>query len=307
MEIQLAKFLIRTGTEAQRVSADLGLGEPGYTSDTQRLFVGDGSTPGGIVINSKVHSILLSDTKTSLQAYTNDIVYCENRLWQLSGTNYTQASAWVFIGTKTDDSTVEYNGNYKLTVKDGGINSSHVSTSIVTGCLSGGEGNPLYINLQPYFSITNGMLGISALSAGNMDSNTFGSGLTYNSTVNKLSANLASVDSTIMYLSSNGEIGLHSTITATPSSAVYVVKLDKAGKATQASNTVVTLLSGANGSYGGKFQTPYSTTYVAVSSNSTDTATENLTLSSAGFMLMDFGHDSQGTPLTRIAIPIFKY
>ena len=48
----VTKILIRQGTDVQRRTAEgtgvvFSSGEPGYTVDTKRLFIGDGSTSGG--------------------------------------------------------------------------------------------------------------------------------------------------------------------------------------------------------------------------------------------------------------------
>ena len=45
----VVKILIRRGTDAERQLVTLTEGELGYCIDTQRVFVGDGVTPGGIV------------------------------------------------------------------------------------------------------------------------------------------------------------------------------------------------------------------------------------------------------------------
>ena len=39
---------IRRGTETQRQSTTFDLGEIAYTTDTKKLYVGDGTTSGGV-------------------------------------------------------------------------------------------------------------------------------------------------------------------------------------------------------------------------------------------------------------------
>ena len=47
LENTLIKLLVRRGTDADRKNIVLEAGELGYTTDMERLFVGDGTTAGG--------------------------------------------------------------------------------------------------------------------------------------------------------------------------------------------------------------------------------------------------------------------
>jgi hypothetical protein len=49
----VVKLLIRRGTDLQRQSVVLSQGELGFTTDTQRLFVGNGVATGGIIVGNK--------------------------------------------------------------------------------------------------------------------------------------------------------------------------------------------------------------------------------------------------------------
>lgn len=49
----LLKIIFRQGSDAERESVILNPGEPGFTTDTKRLFVGDGDTAGGILVGNK--------------------------------------------------------------------------------------------------------------------------------------------------------------------------------------------------------------------------------------------------------------
>ncbi len=53
LENTLLKLLVRRGTDADRQLITLDQGELGYTTDSKRLFVGDGSTQGGLVTGNK--------------------------------------------------------------------------------------------------------------------------------------------------------------------------------------------------------------------------------------------------------------
>ena len=49
----LLKIVNRQGSDADRKLIVLDSGELGYTTDTGRLFVGDGSTAGGLLVGNK--------------------------------------------------------------------------------------------------------------------------------------------------------------------------------------------------------------------------------------------------------------
>jgi hypothetical protein len=55
---------IRRGSDSGRLDHTFAEGEPVYTIDTKKLFVGDGSTPGGVEIGGGVFQIVhLKDEK----------------------------------------------------------------------------------------------------------------------------------------------------------------------------------------------------------------------------------------------------
>lgn len=132
--IRIVKLKIRRGTEAERKQVVLEQGELGYTTDTKRLFVGNGFTSGGEVVAAKVHEILNSPDSRYLvsTAYQNDLVYENNFLYQLTGTDYSKLSAWSFIGSQVDNESIEYDGNRKLSVKNSGIDSNMIQLTAVT-------------------------------------------------------------------------------------------------------------------------------------------------------------------------------
>ena len=51
--VDIVKIKFRRGTNSERSLVLFDTGEPGYTTDTKRLFIGDGATTGGIVIGNK--------------------------------------------------------------------------------------------------------------------------------------------------------------------------------------------------------------------------------------------------------------
>ena len=49
---------LRRGTDSNRLSITPVVGEPIFTTDTKKLFIGDGSTAGGITAVSYTHLTL---------------------------------------------------------------------------------------------------------------------------------------------------------------------------------------------------------------------------------------------------------
>jgi hypothetical protein len=132
--IRIVKLKIRRGSEAERRQIVLEQAELGYTTDTRRLFIGNGSLSGGEVVGSKVHSVLDTlDTRNLVSdAYQGDLVYENNFLYQLTGTDYSELTSWGFVGSRVDDSSIEYDVSRQISVKDSGISTAMIQNSAVT-------------------------------------------------------------------------------------------------------------------------------------------------------------------------------
>jgi len=131
--IRIIKLKIRRGSDTERKQVVLEQAELGYTIDTRRLFIGDGVTLGGEAIGAKVHSVLPSSNTRNFvsTAYQNDVVYENNFLYQLTGTDYSQLTAWSFIGTQANNSSIEYDSERRLKVKDNGITTAMIQPSAI--------------------------------------------------------------------------------------------------------------------------------------------------------------------------------
>ena len=142
-DIKIIKLKIRRGTNAQRQSIVLEQGELGYTTDTRRVFIGDGNTLGGSSIGCTAHApTITSNARLNLtNAVKGDIVSDNSLLYQLTGSDVTQVSSWVFIGPKVDESSITYTSN-SVSIKDGGITGSKFAASAAssTGGLVAGTG-----------------------------------------------------------------------------------------------------------------------------------------------------------------------
>lgn len=120
-DIKIVKLKLRRGSELQRQLITLDQGELGYTTDTNRIFVGDGHTTGGLIINSNFF-LPIPSNKTGLPAYPGDVVVENNLTYQLTGTNSAVTSAWKLISPIIDNATIQLNGSNAIRVANNGVN-----------------------------------------------------------------------------------------------------------------------------------------------------------------------------------------
>jgi|GEM_PF-3188674 len=191
--IIIAKIKARRGLDSERVGTVLEQGEFGYTIDTKRAFIGDGILSGGETVGIHVHNILpVSGSRVGLvNAYKNDIVYESNLMYQLTGDSPANLDSWVFVGTRADDSTLEYNTAGKLIIKQAGVTNLQIAMQTITpsnlsagivyssgglslnpnlGLSANVDNNTIYIDpVSKYLSIKPGGVSNSELSAGAVD------------------------------------------------------------------------------------------------------------------------------------------
>lgn len=181
-DISIIKLKVRRGTDAQRRTIILEQGELGYTTDTNRLYVGDGSTLGG----GPVGAVMLKPLTTvnSLTGVTGaglyDIVSANSLLYQLTGTNYTSLSSWAFIGTKVDNTTLQYNGSNTLIIKDNGISGTKFASTAAfnQGAIIATPTNGLSSNVDnTTVRIVSNRLTVGTISAANISNKALGNGL----------------------------------------------------------------------------------------------------------------------------------
>lgn len=107
LENTLLKLLVRRGTNQDRKAITLSEGELGYTTDTNRLYVGDGSTEGGVLVGNK---FLGQDNEvtTFTEANIGDLAYDSNdrALYAYMGPGTPSAiENWQLISSVTDEGT----------------------------------------------------------------------------------------------------------------------------------------------------------------------------------------------------------
>lgn len=114
MPSEIAKILIRKGTNADRLTVTLSEAELGYTTDTDRLYVGDGTTPGGIVTSNKNWGVVASEaTLATLDAEINDLAFYNSKTYSLTSLPATNLGNWSIIAGESNGTvtTVEV-GDY---------------------------------------------------------------------------------------------------------------------------------------------------------------------------------------------------
>ena len=169
----ITKILFRRGLDAQRKTVTFNLGEPAFSVDTKRLFIGDGSTAGGVpvsfvnygVLRALSGSYVYNSTQTNLTSSAaillsagniGDFVYDQatTSLYTLTSTSvYPALSNFAHLYSVTDFNANQfyYNGS-RLNILNAagggyGVGINEINSSITAGsnALSGGSGNPLNI------------------------------------------------------------------------------------------------------------------------------------------------------------------
>lgn len=135
-DIKIVKLKIRRGTDAQRRSTLLDQGELGHTTDTKRLFVGNGVLSGGVNIGSKVHPPLVNYYSLSAtNAEVGDIVVANNLVYQLTGSNYATITHWANISQRFNSNIFTYDAVNSVSLANNSIHPEKLSAALVTNGL----------------------------------------------------------------------------------------------------------------------------------------------------------------------------
>jgi hypothetical protein len=132
LENTITKLLFRRGTDSDRQAVTLSLGEPGFTTDTKRLFVGDGSTAGGIVAGNKYLGETAVPTLITT-ALTGDLCYATKNVTDQYFTTYIKTSntndlsSWTPVVpiASTPKAWVNFDGSSTIAAPSATIWSSH--------------------------------------------------------------------------------------------------------------------------------------------------------------------------------------
>lgn len=113
----LIKLLVRQGTDNERKNVILNPGEPGYTTDTRRLFIGDGATRGGVLAGN-VFKGSGSSVTSFAPAEVGDLAYSttDKILYRLKLNDGSRISDWEEIAknSTTTSGVSGLSGDYVL-------------------------------------------------------------------------------------------------------------------------------------------------------------------------------------------------
>jgi hypothetical protein len=119
LENTLLKLLVRSGSDSDRKTVILDSAELGYTTDTKRLYIGDGSTAGGILVGN-VFKGSSTDVTTLGNSTIGDLAFdTDNKvLYQLKYSAYNNLSSWEQIGGvySAADSTIKVSSTNTVSV-----------------------------------------------------------------------------------------------------------------------------------------------------------------------------------------------
>jgi hypothetical protein len=98
LEHTLLKLLVRSGPLSDLLNTTLSVGELGYTTDTKRLYVGDGLTPGGRLVGN-IFKGSSTDVTTLAPASVGDLALdTDNRkLYRLNSGSGSLISDWELV------------------------------------------------------------------------------------------------------------------------------------------------------------------------------------------------------------------
>lgn len=96
----ILKLIFRQGTDGERKSVVLASGEPGYTTDTDRLFIGDGDAVGGILVGNKFKGVHTSVSLLTTPAEIGDYAFNSdnNKFYVLETGDGSILSDWREVG-----------------------------------------------------------------------------------------------------------------------------------------------------------------------------------------------------------------
>jgi hypothetical protein len=141
-ENTLLKLIVRQGPDSQRKQIVLSVGELGYSTDTKRLYIGDGSTYGGVPAGNvfRGEQTTLANIATAYQASeVGDLAFATNEgyLYKLTALPGSISGNWTVIGgvyTAGDGSILISN----TSVRVGQISADNIHPSAAAA--------PIYIN-----------------------------------------------------------------------------------------------------------------------------------------------------------------
>jgi hypothetical protein len=220
-DITIVKLKIRRGSDAQRKTVILEQGELGYTTDTGRVFIGNGTKKGGNIVGNITHPPTTTPNTRVLRsnAVIGDLIYDSSVLWQLTASDPSNIDNWSSVNPGGDNTYIGYNNNNQLTITNSSITPIKINDTIVyaQGALNFNKNTGLSANVDgTYIAISSNKLTLNPINENKINSTALSRGLQGGSGT-KLSLK---VDDSIFGFNTNTL-----TITALPSNVVTVDSL----------------------------------------------------------------------------------
>jgi hypothetical protein len=120
--VDVAKIKIRRGSNTDRKLIILDSGELGYTIDTNRVYVGNGTLKGGSSVGTfNFNNLTRANISVKNKAEVGDLVFDNYILYSLSGSDPSLTASWMRLTPNVDGTTIQYNTDHQLEVLTSGI------------------------------------------------------------------------------------------------------------------------------------------------------------------------------------------
>lgn len=164
-DIKTIKLGLLRGTEAQRTQIILDEGELGYTTDTKRLFVGDGANFGGNPTSSKISTNIANYTSLSdTPALVGDVVVADKVAYQLRYSSWEKLSSWEVFTSPPDNTYISFTGlsSGNLTLKNNGVDGTKLNQQLLSSTSIKFNSNSIVVNYDTsQFTISGDLLAIN--------------------------------------------------------------------------------------------------------------------------------------------------
>lgn len=156
MASEYTRIILRQGTELERQDVLFKRGEPVFTTDYKRIFVGDGVTLGGLPAGMKFLGFgTFDDTSNNVEnvnpGYTGDIMFetSTNLLYVLSGNNFANKTNYVSINkTPVPDDLTITNLDGKLSLINNSLHFGYFANFSIGRGLEKQPGNELVMRMK---------------------------------------------------------------------------------------------------------------------------------------------------------------
>lgn len=149
-DIYISKIKVRRGTNAEINSTRFDQGELVHSTDSKRLFIGNGVLSGGNPVSSKVHPPLNNyySLSTTL-AEVGDLVAVNSIWYQLTASPYSSVTNWGDMKTKFS-SEFTYDSTSTVNMAVSGLSASKINPNTVTNGIKIAD-NKLQLNYRTNF------------------------------------------------------------------------------------------------------------------------------------------------------------